>query len=92
MSVYHIGVLQEHQLSGSFMSPSSIIVSLTEKKSRLLRVVPLTGYGYESKSVSSTPIEITEFSRILIEIRGLDGEYVKFPRGSKTIVNLRITK
>ena len=32
------------------------------KKSRLLRVVPLTGYGYESKSVSSTPIEITEFS------------------------------
>ena len=39
------------------------------KKSRLLRVVPLTGYGYESKSVSSTPIEITEFSRILIEIR-----------------------
>ena len=62
------------------------------KKSRLLRVVPLTGYGYESKSVSSTPIEITEFSRILIEIRGLDGEYINFPRGSKTIVNLRITK
>ena len=51
------------------------------KKSRLLRVVPLTGYGYESKSASSTPIEITEFSRILIEIRGLDGEYIKFPRG-----------
>ena len=62
------------------------------KKSRLLIVVPLTGYGYESKSVSSTPIEITEFSRILIEIRGLDGEYIKFPRGSKTIINLRITK
>ena len=62
------------------------------KKSRLLGVVPLTGYGYESKSVSSTPIEITEFSCILIEIRGLDGEYIKFPRGSKTIVNLRITK
>ena len=54
--------------------------------------MPLIGYGYESKSVSSTPIEITEFSRILIEIRGLDGEYIKFPRGSKTIVNLRITK
>ena len=48
------------------------------KKSRLLRVVPLTGYAYESKSVSSTPIEITEFSCILIEIRGLDGYTVEW--------------
>ena len=35
------------------------------------------------------PIDITEFSKILLEIRDINGKYVKFDPRLKTIITLR---
>ena len=73
-----------------------IYVSIVEysyingNKSRLLRVIPLEGNTYESKMTSLVPINILQFNSILVELRGIDGEYISFEPHTKTIVNLRI--
>ena len=82
------------------MKPSFLYASIVEnsyindQKSRNLAVIPLTtsiGYTfYEFKSPVYVPIEVREFSSILLELRDLDGKFVKFNPKSKTVLTLNM--
>ena len=82
------------------MKPSFLYASIVEnsyindQKSRNLAVIPLTtstGYTFhEFKSPVYVPIEVREFSSILLELRDLDGKFVKFNPKSKTVLTLHM--
>ena len=82
------------------MKPSFLYASIVEnsyinnQKSRNLAVIPLktsTGYTfYEFKNPVYVPIEVREFSSILLELRDLDGKFVKFNPKSKTVATLHM--
>ena len=82
------------------MKPSFLYASIVEnsyineQKSRNLAVIPLTtstGYTfYEFKSPVYVPIEVREFSSILLELRDLDGKFVKFNPKSKTVLTINM--
>ena len=82
------------------MKPSFLYASIVEnsyingQKSRVLAVIPLTtstGYTfYEFKNPVYVPIEIREFSSILLELRDLDGKFVRFATNSKAVLTLHM--
>ena len=82
------------------MKPSFLYASIVEnsyindQKSRNLAVIPLkTSIGYtfyEFQSPVYVPIEVREFSSILLELRDLDGNFVKFNSKSKVLVTLHM--
>lgn len=65
------------------------------KLSRNLTILPLDvgsskGLFYEFKHPNYVPIEIKEFSNILLEIRNMQGEYVPFRDKSRTVISLHL--
>ena len=84
----------------SFITPALLYASIVEnsyingKKSRNLGVIPLNqhdGYSfYEFKNPVYVPIEVHQFSEILLELRDLNGEYIKFDQKRNTIISLHL--
>ena len=64
------------------------------KLSRNLSTIPLSmnnGWSfYEFRNPTYVPIDVKEFSRIIIELRDMNGEFIKFDPAFKTIINLHI--
>ena len=64
------------------------------KLSRNLSTIPLTmnsGWNFhEFRNPTYVPIDVKEFSKIIIELRDMDGKYIKFDPAFKTIINLHI--
>ena len=64
------------------------------KLSRNLSTIPLTmnnGWNfYEFHNPTYVPIDVKEFSKIIIELRDMNGEFIKFDPAFKTIINLHI--
>ena len=64
------------------------------KLSRNLSTIPLSmnnGWSfYEFHNPTYVPIDVKEFSRIIIELRDMNGEFIKFDPTFKTIINLHI--
>ena len=81
-------------------SPAFLYANIIEnsyingKLSRNLGVVPIKnnrGWSlYEPQYPIYVPITVREFSKILIEIRDMNGEYIKFNPQHKTIITLSI--
>ena len=81
-------------------SPAFLYANIIEnsyingKLSRNLGVIPIKntrGWAlYEPKYPIYVPITVREFSKILIEIRDMNGEYIKFNPLYKTIITLSI--
>ena len=65
------------------------------KKSRNLAILPLSiqrGYSfYEVKNPVYVPIEVHQFSEILLELRDLDGVLVAFNPKWNTAITLHLT-
>ena len=84
----------------SSITPSLLYANIVEnsyingKKSRNLGVVPLNqhdGYSfYEFQNPVYIPIEVHQFSEILLELRDLNGEYIKFDSKLNTIISLHL--
>ena len=80
--------------------PAFVYVNIVEnsylngKLSRNLTVVPLTMsdcWSYnEFKHPTYVPIEVKEFSNILVELRDLNGNYISFDPDYKTVITLHI--
>ena len=64
------------------------------EKTRNLSILPLQkqqGYSfYEFQNPVYVPIEVKQFSSILLEIRNMDGAYVKFDPRSNTVICLHL--
>lgn len=64
------------------------------EKTRNLSILPLQrqqGYSfYEFKNPVYIPVEVKQFSTILLEIRNINGEYVKFNPESSTVISLHL--
>jgi hypothetical protein len=81
-------------------SPAFLYANIIEnsyingKLSRNLGVIPIKNTRgwtlYEPKYPIYVPITVREFSKILIEIRDMNGEYIKFNPLYKTIITLSI--
>ena len=79
-------------------SPVFVYASIVENSyingnlSRNLGVVPIKNSGsfYESSYTKYVPINIKEFSKVLIELRDLKGEFIKFNPQFKTVITLHI--
>ena len=81
-------------------NPAFIYASIIEnsyingKLSRNLGIVPIRYTSnwslYEPTDPNYVPINVKEFSKILIEIRDMNGEYIKFNPKFKTVLNLKI--
>lgn len=67
---------------------------INSKKARNLAVLPLKiqkGYTYhEFTEPVYVPIEVQQFSNILLEIRDLDGKFVKFNPRWNTVITIRL--
>ena len=81
--------------------PSFLYVNIVEssyingKLSRNLSIIPLNmkhGWSfYEFKEPLYTPIDVQEFSKIILEIRDMSGEYVTFDPLFRTVITLHIS-
>lgn len=82
-------------MSPSFLYASIVVNSyINDKKSRNLAVIPLShkqGYSFfEFNNPIYVPIEVHDFSSILLELRDLNGEFVKLAKNSTTIITLHV--
>ena len=63
------------------------------RRSRVLDMVPISMKAhwsyYEFSSPNFVPIDVKEFSKIHLELRNMDGEYVPFDPSFKTIITLQ---
>jgi hypothetical protein len=81
--------------------PSFLYVNIVEssyingKLSRNLSIIPLNmkhGWSfYEFKEPLYTPIDVQEFSKIILEIRDMNGNYVTFDPLFRTVITLHIS-
>ena len=75
---------------------SNIVESsyINGKLSRNLSTIPLSmnsGWNFhEFNNPVYVPIDVKEFTNIIIELRDMNGDYIKFDPGFKTIINLHI--
>lgn len=84
----------------SYVVPSLLYVNIVEnsyingKKSRNLGVIPLNSNGgysfYEFQNPVYIPIEFHQFSSIVLELRDLDAEYIKFDPKWNTVISLHL--
>ena len=81
--------------------PSFLYVNIVEssyingKLSRNLSIIPLNmklGWSfYEFNEPLYTPIDVQEFSKIILEIRDMNGDYVTFDQLFRTVITLHIS-
>ena len=91
--------LTKRELLGT-VQPAILYVNIVESSyingnlARNLAVIPLKvqkGYAYhEFAEPVYVPIEVKEFSQILLEIRGLDGKFIKFNPFWNTVITIRL--
>ena len=91
--------IEEADLNCS-ISPAFVYANIIENSyingrlSRNLGIVPITNTSewalYEPAHPNYVPINVQEFSKILIELRDMKGEYIKLNPLYKTIISLRI--
>ncbi len=81
------------------IQPGFLYVNIVEnsyingKLSRILSVVPISSRAdwsfYEYSQPSYVPISVKEFSKIFLELRDMNGNYIRFNPEYKTIITLR---
>jgi hypothetical protein len=81
------------------LEPAFLYVNIVEnsyingKLSRVLDIVPISMKAhwsyYEFARLNFVPIEVKEFSKIFLELRNMNGNYVPFDPGYKTIITLQ---
>ena len=81
------------------LEPAFLYVNIVEnsyingKMSRVLNLLPISLKAhcsyYEFAQPNFVPIDVKEFSKIMLEIRNMDGEFVPFEPKFKTIITLQ---
>ena len=81
------------------IQPAFLYVNIVEnsyingKLSRILSVVPISSRAdwsfYEYSQPNYMPINVKEFSKIFLELRDMNGKYIRFNPKYKTIITLR---
>ena len=84
----------------SWMMPLFLYVNIVEnsyingKLSRNLSTIPLSlkrGWSYyELENPIYIPVDVKEFSKIVLELRDMNGDYVCFNSNTKTIATLHL--